>query len=92
MKKVIKKDLALSASIASSISSKESGLIIKSFISLLSQRSKTNIVKLHNFGTFKYKHTPKRMGRNPKTNQSFEIKAFKKLTFASSLQIKKIIN
>lgn len=49
-------------------------------------------ININKFGTFSYKKTPKRIGRNPKTHQEFEIKARKKLSFKSSQEIKHSIN
>jgi nucleoid DNA-binding protein len=49
-------------------------------------------VKISGFGSFVYKTTPKRIGRNPNTNESYEIKAFKRLVFKPSSRLKKIIN
>ena len=47
---------------------------------------------IKNFGSFNYKKTPKRIGRNPKTLEEFEIKARKKLTFRPAEEIKKTLN
>jgi nucleoid DNA-binding protein len=49
-------------------------------------------VKISGFGAFVYKTTPRRIGRNPKTNESYEIKAFKRFVFRPSNRLKKIIN
>ena len=49
-------------------------------------------INLANFGTFSFEDTPKRIGRNPKTLQKFEIKARKKIKFKPSNKIKKSIN
>ena len=42
---------------------------------------KKSNVKLSNFGTFSYKLTPERIGRNPKTKKEFIIKEQKNLVF-----------
>ena len=39
-----------------------------------------------------YKKTPKRIGRNPKTLQEFDIKARQKLVFKPSDEVKRGIN
>ena len=39
-----------------------------------------------------YKKTPKRIGRNPKTLQEFEIRSRQKLTFKPSDEVKQNIN
>ena len=41
--------------------------IVDSFINLIKVNSLKNKVKINKFGTFEYKRTPKRLGRNPKT-------------------------
>ena len=54
--------------------------------------SKKSNVKLSNFGTFSYKLTPERIGRNPKTKKEFIIKEQNKFSFSPSNKIKKLIN
>ena len=46
-----------------------------------------NIVKIHNFGTFKLKRKKSRIGRNPKTKEEFIITSRKSLSFTSSKKI-----
>ena len=49
-------------------------------------------VKIKNFGTFKVQTTQKRIGRNPKTKESYIIRPLKKLNFTSSNLVKKELN
>ncbi len=84
--KKIMKDTKLS-----SISSK---LFLDKFIELIKfgAFNENKIVKLNNFGSFKLKLTPKRVGRNPKTKDSYIIKERNKLTFITSSKIRELIN
>ena len=47
---------------------------------------------MSNFGSFIYKKTPKRIGRNPKTLEEFVIKPRQKLTFKPSEEVKQNLN
>ena len=66
--------------------------IVDSFINLIKVNSLKNKVKINKFGTFEYKRTPKRLGRNPKTKQEFTINSFRRFAFSSAIELKKIIN
>jgi len=61
-----KSDIAKSISIKSLVSAGESKILLESFLSLIKSSSKNGPVKLSNFGTFSFKKTPKRLGRNEK--------------------------
>ena len=64
--------------------------ILESFCYLL----KINQIqsKLSSFGSFSFKNTPKRLGRNPKTKDSYIIPEINKLNFKPSNKIKEKIN
>jgi nucleoid DNA-binding protein len=49
-------------------------------------------VELSGFGTFSFKKTPKRAGRNPKTKDSYIIPELYKLNFKPSNKVKEQIN
>ena len=66
--------------------------LLESFLSNIKDNAKINSVKISGFGSFIYKSTPKRIGRNPKTNKPYEIKSFKRLVFRPSSRIKNLIN
>ena len=51
-----------------------------------------NIVKIHNFGTFKIRNKNQRIGRNPKTKEEFMIMARKVISFIPSHHLLKKIN
>ena len=59
--------------------------IVDSFINLIKVNSLKNKVKINKFGTFEYKRTPKRLGRNPKTKQEFTINSFRRFVFSSAI-------
>ena len=51
-----------------------------------------NIVKIHNFGTFKVKKKKERIGRNPKTKENVVISSRNVISFTPSKKIIKVIN
>ncbi len=88
---VAKKDLAENISKKLGLSKKDSLFFINNFFKAILDNNKKDI-NISNFGSFSYKKSPRRMGRNPKTLQEFEIKERKKLNFKPSQNIKKSIN
>ena len=76
----------------SSLSIGEASNIFESFLSLIKSKSKSKSVKLSGFGTFSFKKTPKRAGRNPKTKDSYIIPELYKLNFKPSSKVKEQIN
>tara|TARA_B100000902_G_C27036065_1_gene776925 strand:- start:5 stop:277 length:273 start_codon:yes stop_codon:yes gene_type:complete len=88
---VTKKDLANNISEKLSLSKKDSLFLVQNFFrSLTKNRNKP--INVSNFGSFIFKKTPKRIGRNPMTLQEFEIKSRQKLTFRPSDEAKQNIN
>jgi len=88
---VTKKNLVTNISKKLGLSQKDSLFFINSFFKSIIDNHRHGI-NISNFGSFIYKKTPKRIGRNPKTLEEFEIKARKKLTFKPAEEIKKSIN
>ena len=86
-----KKDIAKNISSKAQIPNKISHKFLKSFLYLITLKSKTHSVKISNFGTFYYHQTPKRKGRNPKTKEEFVINPRFKLSFKPSSNIKNLI-
>ena len=86
-----KKDLAKNISKKLGLSQKDSLFFVQHFFEMLIDNKSSN-VNINRFGTFSYKKTPKRIGRNPKTLQEFQIKSRQKLTFKPSEEVKKNIN
>ncbi|MDA9921260.1 HU family DNA-binding protein [Gammaproteobacteria bacterium] len=74
------------------ISKYDASNILESFLLIIKSKSKSKSVKLSGFGTFSFKETSKRIGRNPKTKESYIIDSRKKLTFKASNVLKKILN
>jgi len=74
------------------VSSGDAKSILESFLSLIKNKSKSRLVKLAGFGSFNFKKTPKRLGRNPKTKDSYIIPQLNKLNFKPSNKIKENIN
>ena len=66
--------------------------ILNCFINLIKSNSVNKTIKNVNFGSFYYKKTPRRIGRNPKTKETFPIPARSKLTFLSSRKVREIFN
>ena len=87
-----KKNIVKNLSQDLSLSTQSSSDFIEYFLQLVKKNSKKNIIKLSGFGSFGYKKTKKRLGRNPKTRESYIIKPVSKLTFKASNKIKKILN
>ena len=74
------------------VSSSDATSILESFLLLIKDKAKLKSVKLSRFGSFSFKKTPKRFGRNPKTKDSYIIPALNKLNFKPSNKIKESIN
>ena len=87
---VTKKDLAKNISKKLRLSQKDSLFIRDKFIAFFYKNEAP--VNIHNFGTFKYKITPERLGRNPKTRKEYVIKSRRKRIFMPSEIVKKQIN
>jgi integration host factor subunit alpha len=86
-----KKDLVSNISIKLRTTQIQASHIVNSFFSFLEQNHTKNI-NIHKFGSFSYKKTPKRVGRNPKTLQEFNISARKKIVFKASEEVKRNFN
>jgi nucleoid DNA-binding protein len=86
-----KKDIVKNISTKTHLSSKESFKILDSFLEILKKNKNKNI-KISNFGSFSLFNSPKRIGRNPRTKEEFEIKARMKLSFKASNKIKSFLN
>ena len=67
--------------------------ILESFLNILKKSYLNNKkIKIHKFGTFFKKTSPERIGRNPKTNESYIISVRNKLYLSVSNNIKKELN
>jgi len=74
------------------ISRVNSSSILEAFLFLLKNKSKDSDVKLSGFGSFYTHNSPKRVGRNPKTKDEYEISARSIIKFRASNKVKGIIN
>ena len=70
----------------------ESKKFINSFLDCILDNSFKKRIKLNGFGTFFIHRSPQRIGRNPKTKESYIIGARKKLNFKASNKTREIIN
>ena len=86
-----KKDLADNISKKLRLSKKDSLFLVKQFFKTLIE-NKNKDINISNFGTFIFKKTPKRIGRNPKTLKEFDIRPRQRLTFRPSNEVKENIN
>ena len=87
-----KKDIANNISNKAQISFNTSKDILNSFIRLVKNNSYNKTVKLSKFGTFVMRKTPKRVGRNPKTNKVHDISQRTKLTLKVANKVRNILN
>jgi len=78
--------------IESSLSSDDNSILLESFLSFIKKNVKSHNIKLSGFGVFSFKKTSKRLGRNPKTSDSYIIPSMNKLNFRPSNKLKKKIN
>jgi len=65
---------------------------ISIFLKIISKELKYKNVKLNNFGSFINKKTKQRIGRNPKTLESYIIPSTEKVILLTSKKIKEALN
>ena len=70
----------------------QSQAITRSFIEIIKKAAETKLVKIASFGTFYSHKTPKRIGRNPKTKESYIIQPRSKINFKASNKTRGILN
>ena len=87
-----KKNIIKNAAKNSLISKKDASSLFESFLKIVKSKSVSRSVKISSFGTFSFKKTSKRVGRNPKTLDSYIIPEMNKLNFKPSEKIKRKIN
>ena len=90
---VTKKDLSAILKKELNLSVDTSDSLVDEFFQAIKTtlRSKKNL-KLSGFGSFEIFKTKKRMGRNPKTLQEFEIPAQNKVRFSPTSKAKYFLN
>ena len=89
---ITKKNLIKNINKETAISIEDAATLLESYLLLVKKYAKSNKVKLSGFGTFCFKKTPKRIGRNPKTSDSYIIPEINKLNFKPSNILKDKIN
>ena len=89
---ISKKNIANEISKVLNLTKIESQLIVDSFFLVIKKELNNKNIKVHNFGAFKSKISPERIGRNPKTKEKYVIKSRRKISFKPSHLIKKTIN
>tara|TARA_X000000368_G_scaffold325766_1_gene262796 strand:+ start:10540 stop:10815 length:276 start_codon:yes stop_codon:yes gene_type:complete len=87
-----KKDISINISTKAHISLITSSQLLNSFLEIIKKESNNSHIKISNFGTFYYKKSPSRIGRNPRTKENFPIIERLKLTFISSNKVRNIFN
>jgi len=85
--KITKKDLIKSINIKTGFSYNFSKKIINDFIDIILKNIKEGKVILKGIGTFQTIHKKERVGRNPKTKETFIITARKSISFKPSQKI-----
>jgi len=76
-----------------SITQKEAGNIIDMFTnSVMSALSEGNEIQLVGFGNFSVADVPARAGRNPRTGEVLQIKAYKQPRFKVGQKLKDAVN
>ena len=89
---ITKKNIIKNINKETAISIEDATIIMETFLLLVKKHAKSNKVKLSGFGTFHFKKTLKRIGRNPKTSDSYIIPELNKLNFKPSNILKDKIN
>jgi nucleoid DNA-binding protein len=89
---VTKKNIIKNINNESLISIEDASKFLESFLLNIKRQAKLYDIKLSGFGTFSFKKTHKRLGRNPKTLDSYIIPEMNKLKFKTSAKTKEKIN
>lgn len=88
-----KKEIIKNISNKYGLPNKYAEIFLNNILDILLHAFKANEeVKIKNFGTFKILKKSKRMGRNPKNNDSFQINSRNVVSFNASNYLKKKIN
>ena len=88
-----KKNISMKLSENLEISLSLSSRLVDYFIECIKTNlNENNDIKISGFGTFKISKTPKRVGRNPKTRESFIISERKRIKLVLSSRVRGYIN
>ena len=90
---ITKKDLSRNISSKLGIKYKNANLFINYFVNTIKiNLIKNKNVKISGFGSYSIKSTQKRIGRNPKTKESYIISPRKVVKFNASKKIRENLN
>ena len=89
---ITKKEIASLVSKKINTTNDEGLLVLNSFFQILKKELQDRDIKLSKFGVFYTKKTKSRIGRNPKTMETYKIPSIKKVFFRSSKITKDILN
>jgi nucleoid DNA-binding protein len=87
-----KNDIAKIISSEINVTNKNALNLLNTFLNIVKDKSSNQTVKIGGFGTFKNKTTKSRVGRNPKTKESYTINSFKKIIFKPHNRLKNTLN
>lgn len=90
--KVTKQKISKILSKELNISINEAKLILNNFFEIIKTEVKTKNLKIKGFGSFITKKTAKRIGRNPKTKESYIIYPRKKVSLIVSKKVREDLN
>ena len=92
MEVIKKKDVAQALAEKMGVAKKDGVLWLESFLELMTGHlRKGNKVNLSGFGILKVADRPARMGRNPATGATIQIKASKKIRFTAAKVLKEAV-
>lgn len=89
---VSKKLISDKLSVDINVSHQDAIKFVNNFILLIKDNAQDKTIKIAGFGTFLMTKTVKRVGRNPKTKESYIITSRKKLNFRASNILKNFLN
>ena len=92
-KNITRDDIAESINLEFGLSKKDCLDLVHDIVEIIVKGlENNNIVKIHNFGTFKLKRKNSRIGRNPKTKEEIMITERNVITFKPSKRVLEFIN
>ena len=87
-----KNDIVKEINLKTGLSNSYINRVVDNFIQILKDSIRNKEVNIKNFGTFKTMNKSERLGRNPKNNKTYKIKARKSLSFITSKKFNDKIN
>jgi nucleoid DNA-binding protein len=87
-----KNDIVKEINLKTGLSNSYINRVVDNIIQILKDSIRNKEVNIKNFGTFKTMNKSERLGRNPKNNKTYKIKARKSLSFIISKKFNDKIN